>query len=404
MSLVNRYILRQLIVYSATIMLIALAALLLERMLRLLDLTVNSDGMIGYVSQMLLNLIPHYLGIAIPTTFFLAVLLTVSRMSRNSELTALNAAGVGLLRLMYPIMATAILLTAITAILLSVIQPYSRYTHRSLVHDVSYRSLDTALKEGAFVHAGDMTFMAEGRSTMGDILTNVFVFKRNDDGSSTVTTAPKGLLLKDAPELGMSLGLENGVRIDFTKQGSFDRRLSFESFLWPVNIGTLGPFRARGRDERELTLTELWQYRNSAPEKIGKNKIVSEFHVRLVKILSILILPLMAVPLGLNNSRTSQSWGVALGVLVLIVYQKVIELGSALSGVGAASPLVSMWLPFLLFLVVGAGLFYHVSRRVTADPTDWLAHQFGGFASWVQGFFDRAKDGATVARRPQQTR
>lgn len=404
MRLVNRYILRQLFVYSATIMLVALAALLLERMLRLLDLTVNSDGMIGYVSQMLMNLIPHYLGVALPTTFFLAVLLTVSRMSRCGELTALNAAGVGLSRLMYPIMATAILLTAITAILLSVLQPYSRYTHRSLVHDVSYRSLDTALKEGAFVHADNMTFMAEGRSTMGDALTNVFVFKRNDDGSSTVTTAPSGQLLKDNPDVGMSLGLETGVRIDFNKEGGFDRRLSFESFLWPVNIGTLEPFRARGRDERELTLTELWQYRNSAPAKIGKDKIVSEFHARLVKILSILVLPLMAVPLGLNTGRTSQSWGVTLGVFVLIGYQKVIELGSALSSVGATTPLVSMWLPFVIFSVIGGGLFYHVSRRVVADPADWISSQFSGVASWLQQIFDRAKDGVAVSKRSQQTR
>jgi hypothetical protein len=44
---------------------VVLAALLLERLLRLLDLVVNKGSPIGLILKLLLNLTPHYIGIAL---------------------------------------------------------------------------------------------------------------------------------------------------------------------------------------------------------------------------------------------------------------------------------------------------------------------------------------------------
>ena len=92
----DRYILRQVIVTSAAMIGIALAVLLLERLLRVLERAVNADEVVGYVSRMLVALIPHYLGIALPLAFFLAVMLTFNRLNRDNEFAVMTAAGVGL--------------------------------------------------------------------------------------------------------------------------------------------------------------------------------------------------------------------------------------------------------------------------------------------------------------------
>ena len=68
----------------------ALIALLMERMVRLLDLVVNKGGPFYLLLQMLANLIPHYLGIALPAAFFIGVLHAVMKMSSDSELDAMR--------------------------------------------------------------------------------------------------------------------------------------------------------------------------------------------------------------------------------------------------------------------------------------------------------------------------
>src|SRR5262249_60579189 len=70
--------------------------MLLERMLRLLDFILDKGGPFYLVLKMLANLIPHYLGLAIPVAFFVGMLLAVMRLSGDSELDAIYAMGGGL--------------------------------------------------------------------------------------------------------------------------------------------------------------------------------------------------------------------------------------------------------------------------------------------------------------------
>jgi len=389
MTLISRYVLRLLLTYAAGIMIAALAALLLERMLRLLDLSVNSDRVAGYVSGMLLNLLPHYLGIALPATFFLATLLTVSRLSRNSELAVLSSAGLSFMGLMRPVLAVALLLAGVVAAMTSVVQPYSRYTYRALVHEVSYRSLDAALKQGSFIDAEGMTVMAEGRALRSNQLNNIFVYSQADDGAAVVTTAPAGRLLRQTDRTSTQLALVRGYRTEIGPQGTIDRRLGFETFLWSIDAEGFEPFRNRGKDERELTLGELWQSRSAPPPLISGAAIVAEFHSRLVKIVSMLVLPFLALPLGLSGSRSGQFSGVAIGVFVLVVYDKALELGGAMSGLDIVSPWLGLWLPFAVFVAAAGSLFLLVSRRAATNPVAWLASQVEAASAPIVGAVGR---------------
>ncbi|MEL6694335.1 MAG: LptF/LptG family permease, partial [Pseudomonadota bacterium] len=82
---------------------------------------------------MLGNLIPHYAGIGIPAAFFLAVLITVSRISRSGELVAVWGMGKSLFMISKPFMIMAVLLASLLLITSGILQPLSRYEYRSLV-------------------------------------------------------------------------------------------------------------------------------------------------------------------------------------------------------------------------------------------------------------------------------
>src|SRR5690606_23312485 len=66
MRLIDRYLLGTTLRPLAISLVVVLAALLLERILRLFSLLVDRRGPIGLVLEMAANLIPHYLGLALP--------------------------------------------------------------------------------------------------------------------------------------------------------------------------------------------------------------------------------------------------------------------------------------------------------------------------------------------------
>ena len=151
LQLIDRYVLKRVSWPLAGAILIGMAALLLERLIRLLDLFANRGGPLTLILRMLGNLVPHYLAIAIPAAFFVGILYATLRMSNDSELDVMRASGLSLRRLAAPMMAMAVVLTIASAIILGFLQPYTRYAYRALVYLVTETSWNSAIERGAFL-------------------------------------------------------------------------------------------------------------------------------------------------------------------------------------------------------------------------------------------------------------
>ena len=85
LSVIDRYLLRQILATCLVMTGIGLTVLLLERLLYLFSLVADPNNALGYVGQMLLLLTPHYLSIALPAAFFFGVLLTFGRVLRAGQ-------------------------------------------------------------------------------------------------------------------------------------------------------------------------------------------------------------------------------------------------------------------------------------------------------------------------------
>jgi lipopolysaccharide export system permease protein len=255
-----------------------------------------------------------------------------------------------------------LVLAVIAAFTISYLQPLARYAYRSLNHTLAHASLSAAVMEGTFAHTDAMTFIAEGNSRDGRSLGRVFVYEESDDAGSFITTADDATLHRAAKGLGSILVLEDGRRSRIGR-GEDGGTLRFERLRWPIT-STAAQFRARGKDERELTLPELWAATDRPPARIDPVEARAELHARLVRMLSILVLPLLAVPLALGGGRGGQSYGIAVGLLILLIYEKTVKFGETMADVGHVSPWLGLWLPFAVLAAAGAILFCRAAYTV----------------------------------------
>ncbi len=386
---------------------IALLVLLTERMLRLLDMVLDSDGGLTVLLQMLAFLVPHYMALALPAAFFLGVFLAFSRLHHARELDALGSAGIGLPQLLRPVLILALVLTAVSAVNFNLGQPYARYTYRALIHEVAEQAVNTYLQPRTFMEVNGSTFMANGVRRGSRAFSGVFLYEEDEDGNSITMTAERGRLVISDATGGSTLVLSNGVRLeagppagpdagtdrdaagsdaverdtvarDTAERGTAESTaeegreegrkvgvLNFGRLQLPTNLVGQEAFRPRGEDERELTLLELWQYRATPPPGVTSDQMLAEFHDRLVRTFSLTFLPFLAVALAIGPRRSHQGYGIAAGLFLLIVYNQALSIGKSMSSVGHVSALVGQWLPFLLIVAVSVFLFYRRAYVVT---------------------------------------
>ncbi|MBK8157807.1 MAG: LptF/LptG family permease [Rhodospirillaceae bacterium] len=239
---IDLYILKRVALPLAATVGIAMAALLLERLIRLLDLFANRGGPMNIVLKMLANLVPHYLGIAVPAALFVGVLYASMRLSSDSELDAMRASGLSLRRLMAPILALSVVLVIVSGYLIGFLQPYTRFGYRALVHLVVETAWDSAIERGAFFTGfGDKTILIGDISKGGRLLSQIFVKEVDQNGQDIVTTAETGQLDRDR-DMTLVLTLYNGVRTEVAPGTTQAKAVEFTELKLPMESVEAEPF------------------------------------------------------------------------------------------------------------------------------------------------------------------
>ncbi|NOZ66699.1 MAG: LPS export ABC transporter permease LptF [Alphaproteobacteria bacterium] len=361
---IDKYILRETIVPLLVTLGISALLLLLEKMLSLFDFVINQGGPIDIVWRMLGNLMPQYLTLVLPLSMFLGVLLAVRKMALNSELDAMMAAGISLNRIIVPSLYVAVFLLIVNVIVVGFVQPYSRYTYQGLVFDIRSGALGASIKAGEFTDLGDgLTLRIEESRNSGRELIQIFAQKEQQDGRIQSINAERGSFFVSPDKRYLILRLENGTLIDLDLSRSRPNIVNFDIHDLPIDVPNFATFRDRGEEAKEMTIVELWDKRGS-----NDPAIIATLHSRTARALSILIVPFLAIPLGLVAKRSGRALGITVGIVILLIYHKILEFGLNFSATGDISPLMAIWLPTAIFVLLTARFYYIGTYKVGGMP------------------------------------
>ncbi|SFH64348.1 LptF/LptG family permease [Albimonas pacifica] len=349
----DRHLLRLMLPRMAQALLIAMGALLIERLLRLFDLVAGAGVGVAPLLGMLASLLPHYLGLALPLAFAIGTLGVLASLCQNNEADVLEAAGWSVRRIGAVFVLCGGLLAMLSLILFGYVQPYSRYAYRTLAHALSEGGWVGPIEQNVFLHVGDdLIISAEDADPTGLVLSRVFVVERRD-GQETATTAahavvdPRpaqgvvGLILFDGTTM-----LAGGARLDFTRL-----RLEHEFDL------AQSPFRPRGGSERELTLSELSVRMTGEDGLPPEARYATEFHARIARSVSMIAVALLSVPLGVSRKRSPTWPRIAIAVAILTGFHHLLLFAETLGTLGRMDPALAVWSVTGGFLLLSGWLY-----------------------------------------------
>lgn len=377
LRLIDRYMLKLVAWPMVGCLGVTVVALLLERVLRLLDALSQSSARFGYVTELAANLVPHYLGLALPVAFFVALFIVISKLSDGSEIDALLASGQSLSRIVIPFVCVGLCLSLFSVALFGYSQPYSRYAYRSVMHAAVNAGWNGRLSGGAFIDEDNLLMTADDADPAGQSLTRVFIRRLDDKGREEVITAQTATLSASPTGDKVTLLLRRGQRIGLDAAGGY-RTLAFDQFITEMPLaGAATLLRARGGDERELTLNELARQAASGTSVLPKPTLLAELYGRLARAAFLPFLPLLAFPLGLAAKRGNRTPGLIVAGVLLLAFQHSLLLGQSLAEAGKADPLLAIWGPFLIFTGFSVWMFMGSLKRPGDTPVSRVVRRIG---------------------------
>jgi len=368
----DRYLLRSNLGLLTALITLALAILMLERLIRITDLIAGSDNALQSAARMIANLLPHYLGMALPGALLIATIISVERLSRSGEIVALMSTGISLNRIVRPYLGLGVALALVSILISGFLQPVSRYNYREIVHELKQSSIVTAFHERKFVQFANKVVWTSKVNFAGRKLGETFIFETDNKGNHHFITGHSGVLRED-PDGTWVINLADAMIGDLPAKISSPQgdQLNTASVTWKMPSPISG-YRDRGDDQRELTLTELLTKSYLArDESINPAVANADMHDRLSRAALLIALPLIGVVLGLQLGRVGRSGGLAVGILLLLMVQKLLEYGLALAQRGVVPPWAGTW-P-VVALVAGFGLyaFRRTANGRSAFPALW---------------------------------
>src|SRR5229473_4629106 len=234
MTSLDRYILRQCFAMMIFVTAALSAAVWLAQSLRLVDLIVNRGLSVALFSYMALLILPRFLDIVLPIGAFIAVLFVFNRLTSESELVVMRAAGLGPLVLARPVFILAgfafVALMSLSAYFL----PASNPEFKDLQFEIRNRFVSALLQEGAFTTISDkLTIYIASRNERGEVI-GLMINDERDPKRPVTILAERGAF---ADSGGASrIIMVNGDRQQYERDTGKLSVLTFERYVLDLDL------------------------------------------------------------------------------------------------------------------------------------------------------------------------
>jgi len=325
-------------------LLILVLALILERTIRLIRNIGLANLQPDIALAMLATLIPDILAISLPPALFAGTLLTFQRLVRDNEIEILQGSGIGPVRMMRPVVVATALTAAMSMLVLWYLLPLSKYQFRSLLHEVARSAVTAPISPGSFVEIAGKVLYVQPGDGQGQAVGRIFLYDPDDQGQRYVTTARAGDFGLSPDHKSLFLRASDGRRVSLPGPGGQPTLLTFNEVQSKIYGLDWATYRARGKDSSELTLPELlWPAANSTQPGPDPAKSRALLHIKLARVLVVLLFPLVAVPIALGFPVARQWIGLSAGAFFVLAVDQGLILGETAVGQWQTSPWFAVW-------------------------------------------------------------
>ena len=378
MRILTRYILREVVSHALIGAAVFTFVLFTRDLGRILELVVRNSAPLPTVAEVFFFTVPVALTYTIPMGVLVGILIGLSRLAADSEITAMRASGLGVwtfLRVISIFVVVAWLLALGNSVYLAPrsLAALGKLQDRLKSSQASFEVQPRVFYEGfpkIILYVQDVKAMSGGALWKG-----VFLADLTDPSSPRISLAREGLLVSQGPDT-LDLHLTDGSTHETDPKNPDQYQIStFQTTDIPIQI----PASQNNQEHEptslgEIKVADLLRVARTA-DPVTRRWHLLEYHRRLALPTACIVLALVGIPLGLSSKKGGKSSGFVLTILLVFLYYSISLIGVSFARQGRLSPAAGVWLADFVFLVGGVFLLWQSERRPI---------ELAGFRSWFK--------------------
>jgi lipopolysaccharide export system permease protein len=280
----------------------------------------------------------------ITLSFFVAIIIAIGKLYKDSEIYAMNSTGIGEIKILQKITFVILFMASITFAISMFLVPYSNTVKDNILqknaNTSEFRFIQT--KKFQEFDDGKIVLYAKGDNDGG--LGNIFIYTKYD---KNIVLAENGGRYQDGAN-NVYIRLKNGVKYDGFFQK--DSKNIFEFETMDVKI-----FNKKTKNNKIKTKTNAKSLNSLLSDPNNVN--ISEIWWRISLPVSMIILSIIGVFLSKSPPRSSKNFSILYGIIIFAVYLNLLKIYKEKIA-GGEDLFISMLLPHLIFLVIAIILYF----------------------------------------------
>jgi LPS export ABC transporter permease LptG/LPS export ABC transporter permease LptF len=398
MRTLDRYVIREVLPPFAIALLVFTFVLIIPFIIDLAETMIAKGVPWPTLLQLMATLVPQALGLTIPMSLLIALLVAFGRLSGDREVVAMMACGISTYRLLRPVAILALAAWAATSWVLIKAIPDANQASREITFQLLADRAEGEVKPRVFFEDFPQTVLyVRDISAAGAGWLDVLAADTRNPSQPVIFLARRGRMIVDRDQRSIQMVLEDGTRhttrADEPATYQVDR---FERMVVRLDPESVFPRAGPARGYREMSITEL---RREVAFLAGQGQLhhqpVMEIHKKYSIPVACLVFALLGLALGATSRRDGRLASFVLGIAVIFVYYVLMWLAEAMAKGYVVPAGLAMWIPNLVLGPAGLVLLYWRAR--SADQPIRIALPVVRLPAWLARFAPAAQPGPGAA-------
>lgn len=365
MRILTRYTLKEVTAHALIGVAIFTFVLFTRDLGHILELVVRASAPLPSVAEIFFYTLPVAFEYTLPMSVLVGILIGLSRLAADSEITAMRASGMGVwsfLRMLSLFVIAAWLFALANGLYVA---PRSQAALGRLEDKLKGSQVSFEIQPRVFYEGFPkiVLYVQDVNSAQGAALwKHVFMADLTDASDPKITLAKEGIVVSEGPDR-LHLHLIDGSSHETDPKDPNHYQIStFQQTDIPIEL----PSTENKADEaRPATLMETGALleRSRHVDEATARVYRIEFYRRFALPTACLVLALVGIPLGISSKKSGKSGGFVLTILLVFVYYVISLVGVSLARQGHVAPWLGAWLADFVFLGLGILLLVQAERR-----------------------------------------
>jgi lipopolysaccharide export system permease protein len=365
MRILTRYILREVTAHALIGAAIFTFVLFTRDLGRILELVVRASAPLPSVAEIFFYTVPLALTYTLPMSVLLGILIGLSRLAADSEITAMRASGMGIwtfLRALSVFVIAAWLMALFNGLYIA---PRAQAALAHLEDRLKGSQVSFEIQPRVFYEGFPkvVVYVQDVKSAQGAaVWKGVFMANLSDASNPKITLAKEGIVVSEGQDR-LHLHLIDGSEHETDPKDASHYQIStFQQTDIPLDLPSTENKPDESLPADLMDTWALWK-KSGRVDPISARWYLIAFHKRFALPTACLVLALVGIPLGLSSKKSGKSGGFVLTILLVFTYYVISLLGVSLARQGKVSPWFGAWLADIMFFTLAVFLFSRAEKR-----------------------------------------